>query len=102
MKTPVLLRRLFKGDNGIYCPLSVLIICKHPTTFLPLLTTGEVYFSGSSSQESPRILLQQPTREQERSNERDSERGSSESTMGNSTECILITRKFRTTKLNDH
>ena len=56
---------------------------------------------GSTPQVGPEMQVSHPTLERGGADGLDLEQHSSESMVANETECIIITRKFRTTKLRD-
>jgi hypothetical protein len=99
------------GVSPKYVALSALM---DPTTFLSRallflwrllcfpFRTREDNLGGSPPQLSPQVQMPHPTRQGEGSDELVVGEYSSESAVGNTTECVLITRKFRTTNfLND-
>jgi hypothetical protein len=81
----------------------------HPTKFLSRFLffpfqvgfMGDDGLGGSTPQFSPQIQIPPPTQEREGSDGLDLQEYLSDSMVGNKTECITITRKFRTTDLSD-
>jgi hypothetical protein len=57
---------------------------------------------GSTPQFSPQLQIPHHIQTREGSDGLDLEEHSSESTVANKTDCVLITRKFPTTNLSDH
>ena len=62
---------------------------------------GEDHLGGPTPQISRQMQILHPTREREGSDGPNLEERSSESTVTNKTECVLIACKFPTTNLND-
>jgi hypothetical protein len=87
----------------------------NPTTFLSraliflwrilcfwVAFTHEDNLDDSTSQCNPQVQTPHPSGEREGSDGLDLEERLSKSTVGNNTECIMITRKFHTTSLCGH
>jgi hypothetical protein len=82
----------------------------NPTRYLPRALffplqagfMGENDLGGSTPQFSSQMQILHPTRDREGSDGLNLEERSSESTVTNKTERVLITRKFPITNLSDH